>query len=44
MIKHIFIGGVFAVLVWGSESITAQNRLGIENENATSIGIYIKDL
>ena len=44
MIKHIFIGGVFAVLVWGSESVTAQNRLGIENENATSIGIYIKDL
>lgn len=44
MIKHIFIGGVFAVLVLGSESVTAQNRLGIENENATSIGIYIKDL
>lgn len=44
MIKHIFIGGVFVVLVLGSESVTAQNRLGIENENATSIGIYIKDL
>ncbi len=44
MIRHILFTGVCAMLICGGQSTVAQNRLGIENENATSIGIYIKDL
>lgn len=44
MRKHILFTGFCAVLLWGSQSAAAQTRLGIEDESATSIGIYIKDL